>query len=369
MNVSSCESLGFDAAALAARIRLLGFNEQNLRHDGEALQRLVIRPNTESLLQNFYASLLAIDGFSDKVAKYSSSSRIINTQRRYLLSLGVNFDSEEYFRERLAIGSAHHRIGIPQSQYLSACQRLQSLLIQHIPQEIWRDRAACEAMIQFVLKITALDMSLVIESYCASRTFGLERLLIDERGERERLHHLAVTDWLTDLHNHSYSRHILADVLEQSRMDGLPLSVIMADLDNFKQVNDSYGHLVGDEVLHIAAARMASAARSHDEIGRYGGEEFLFILKNTDITEGAEVAERVRLRVNSDAISARHAELQLTISLGIAQARESDNVDSLIDRADAALYAAKLAGRDRVCAEVPTRSNGEAARTASATTD
>ena len=348
MNDASCQRLGFDAAALAMRIRLLGFSEQNLKHGGEALQRLVIRPNAKSILQDFYTSLLAIDGFSDKVAEYSSSSRIIDTQRRYLLSLGVNFASEEYFRDRLAIGSVHHRLGIPQSQYLSACQRLQTLLIQHIPQEMWRDRAVGEAMIQFILKITALDMSLIIESYCESRTFGLERTLIDERGERERLHHLAVTDWLTDLHNHSYSRHILADVLQQSKRKGWPMSVIMADLDHFKRINDSYGHLVGDEVLRIAAARMVSAARSNDEIGRYGGEEFLFILTNTDISEGKEVAERVRARVSSDAISARHAELQLTVSLGIAQAHDDDDVDSLIDRADAALYSAKLAGRNCV---------------------
>jgi diguanylate cyclase (GGDEF)-like protein len=353
VNVTSCERLGFDAAALAARISLLGFSEQNLRRDGEALQTLVIRPHAESILQKFYASLFAIDGFSDKVAKHSSPGKIIATQRRYLLSLGVNFDNEEYFRDRLAIGSVHHRLGIPQSQYLSACQRLQTLLIQHIPQEIWRARAAGEAMIQFILKITALDMSLVIESYCESRTFGLEMSLIDERGERERLHHLAVTDWLTDLHNHSYSRHILADVLQQSRIEGAPLSVIMADLDHFKRINDSFGHLVGDEVLRIAAARMVSAARSGDEIGRYGGEEFLFILTNTDLTEGEEVAERVRSRVNSDSISARHAELQLTISLGIAQAHDDDDVDSLIDRADAALYSAKLAGRDCVRSASP----------------
>jgi diguanylate cyclase (GGDEF)-like protein len=367
MSLESCQNLGFDAAAIAARLDMLGFSEQNLTLDGEALQDLVIRPNAESILEGFYASLTRIDGFNDIVARHSSLGRIIDTQRRYLLSLGVDFDTTAYFENRLAIGSVHHRIGVSQSQYQCANQRLQFLLTQNIPQKMWQDRSAAEAMIQFILKITALDMSLVIESYCASRTSGLEKSLINERGETERLHHLAITDWLTDLHNHSNSRQLLLEALRRSRSDGSPLSVIMADLDHFKKINDSHGHLVGDEVLRIAAGRMVSAARSGDEIGRYGGEEFLFILRHTGIDDALDVAERVRLRVNSDAFNARSAELRLSVSLGIAEACDGDDVDTLIDRADAALYSAKLAGRDRVCAEAPATS--AAAGTASASPD
>ena len=333
---------------MAARIRLFGFSERNLRHDGKTLQAQVIKPNAEAILQSFYSSLAAIDGFSEKVARHSSPRRIIGTQRRYLFSLGVNFDCEQYFRDRLAIGTVHHRIGVPQSQYLSACQRLQGLLIQHIPARIWHDSTARESMIQFILRITALDMSLVIESYCASRTFGLEKSLVDERGERKRLHRLAVTDWLTDLHNHSNSRHILGDALQRCRAEGSPLSVIMADLDHFKKINDSYGHLVGDEVLRIAAARMVSAARAGDEIGRYGGEEFLFVLRRTDLAEGENVAERVRRSICQNAINARGIVLQASLSLGVTEARSDDHVETLIERADAALYAAKLSGRNRV---------------------
>jgi diguanylate cyclase (GGDEF)-like protein len=131
----------------------------------------------------------------------------------------------------------------------------------------------------------------------------------------------------------------------------------MADLDYFKEINDSHGHLVGDQVLRIAAARMMSGARASDEIGRYGGEEFLFILQNTDIAEGKDVAERVRARINNDTIHASDADISVSLSLGIAQARDSDVVDTLIDRADEALYAAKQAGRDCVRVETP----GEAA--------
>jgi two-component system cell cycle response regulator len=99
---------------------------------------------------------------------------------------------------------------------------------------------------------------------------------------------------------------------------------------------------------------MVSGARTGDEIGRYGGEEFLFVLQDTDIDAAAIVAERVRSRINSDAIQHREATINVSLSLGIAQARSNDTADTLIERADATLYAAKLAGRDCVMLERPS---------------
>jgi diguanylate cyclase (GGDEF)-like protein len=122
----------------------------------------------------------------------------------------------------------------------------------------------------------------------------------------------------------------------------------MADLDHFKAINDAHGHLVGDDVLRIAAARMMSGARDGDEIARYGGEEFLFILPDTDIKAGRDVAERVRLRIKSDAIQSGNEQIRVSLSLGVAESRDFDTVDTLIARADAALYEAKRAGRDCV---------------------
>ena len=122
----------------------------------------------------------------------------------------------------------------------------------------------------------------------------------------------------------------------------------MADLDHFKKINDVHGHLVGDRVLKIAATRMVSGARDDDEICRYGGEEFLFVLEDTELAEAKDVAERVRTRIGDDAVHGRNAKIHISLSLGVAEARENDSVDALIDRADAALYAAKLAGRNCV---------------------
>jgi diguanylate cyclase (GGDEF)-like protein len=347
-----CESRGFDAAAIAQHLNMVGLDGSECRAQGEALQDLVIRPNADAIVDNFYESLARNAEFNSIVGERFAAEKLKDTQKQYLLSLGVDFHTSRYFEERLRIGSVHQKIGVPQSLYQCSFQRLQYLLIRNMPRQIRLDDAAFSEMIQFILKISALDMSLAVESYYAARVFGLERSLQSMRGESERLHHLAVTDWLTDLHNHSFSRQFLDDALDRAKMENAPLCVIMADLDRFKEINDSHGHLVGDHVLRIVAARMISGARDGDEIARYGGEEFLFVLENTDIIEGAEVAERVRVRINSDAINSRNEHIQVSLSLGIAQAREADTVDTLIARADAALYAAKLSGRD--CVRIET---------------
>ena len=343
-----CERRGFDAVAISGRLGLVGLANPELRAQGIALQNLVIRPSIDSIASSFCDSLERIEEFTNIVGEHSDLNRLRDTQKRYILSLAVNFHEFQYFEERLRIGSVHQRLGVPQCLYQCSIQMLQRVLIQHIPKQVRRDQSAFEEIIQFILKITALDMSLAVESYCETRMFALEESLRSVRGEKELLRKLAITDWLTDLHNHSYSRQFLAAALDRARLHASPLCLVMADLDHFKEINDAHGHLAGDQVLRVAAARMVAGARDGDEIGRYGGEEFMFVLQNTDLAEGRDVAERIRLRIKSDAVRGRNAEINLSLSLGIAQARAGDDIDMLIDRADAALYSAKLAGRDCV---------------------
>ena len=348
-----CDSIGLDAAAIAGRLDILDLADANSRREGRALQSRVIRPNADDILERFYDSLVGIDAFNDIIGRHSDPERLRTTQKRYLFTMGLDFDQPQYFEERLRVGSVHQRIGVPQYLYQYSFQALQSLLIQYIPSQLRVNGSAFQQMIQFILKITALDMSLAVESYCAGRLGRLEQCLQFERGENERLHRLATRDSLTKLHNHAQSRRLLAAALAQTAKEGSPLCVIMADLDHFKAVNDLHGHLTGDQVLQIVAARLIACARSDDEVCRYGGEEFLFILRNTDAAEGSVVAERIRHRIGSDAIRARGAIVDVTLSLGIARARAADDVDQAINRADEALYRAKLAGRDCVRVAAP----------------
>ncbi|MDH3578792.1 MAG: diguanylate cyclase [Gammaproteobacteria bacterium] len=341
-------SCGFDENTIVDRLRLIELDQEGMEASGRQLHDHVVVPNIDAIVDRFYESLLQIDEFNRIVDGSSTAARLRQSQEHYLLGLGIDFHKRAYFEERLRIGAVHQRVGVPQSLYQSTFQGLQSLLIEYIPPAIRDDAPAFSEMIRFILKITALDMSLAVESYCSGRVSDLTKSLEDERDETVRLRQLAVTDWLTKLRNHSYSKRCLGAALERTKIDKSLLCVIMADLDNFKEINDAHGHLVGDEILQIAARRMLSSARAHDEICRYGGEEFLFILNDTSITDGEEVAERMRTRINSDAMNSRDTQLMVTMSLGVAQARDGDTVDTLIERADQALYAAKRAGRDCV---------------------
>ena len=346
-----CERFGFDANAIARRVHLVGLAGSDNLDLGLKLQRLVIAPNGRVIVEGILESLKNIDQFEQIAVESLDTDRLRVFQNRYISGLGVNFASPTYFEERLRIGYVHNRIGVPQSLYQASFRTLEYLLIHHIPSSVREDPAAFDELLMFILKIMSLDVSLAVESYCMTAMCGLQDSLQDERGKTQRLRQLAITDWLTDLHNHAYSRQLLKQELESTQQNDTPLCVIMADLDQFKKINDEHGHLVGDHVLRIVAARMVSGARSGDEIGRYGGEEFLFVLQNTDIESAADVAERVRSRINSDAIQHHKVTINVSLSLGIAQARGDDTVDALIERADAALYAAKLGGRDCVMLE------------------
>ena len=156
---------------------------------------------------------------------------------------------------------------------------------------------------------------------------------------------LAVTDGLTGLHNR---RHLMT-VLDRlgAGPGGRPVSLLAVDLDHFKTVNDTYGHLAGDAVLRAAAARITAAARSTDVVARYGGEEFVLLLADTSATEAAQLAERVRRSLRDTPVAAGLARIAVTASVGAATSPDG-TVAHLLEAADRALYRAKDEGRDRV---------------------
>ena len=177
----------------------------------------------------------------------------------------------------------------------------------------------------------------------------LKRAQVDlERLNRE-LQERSIRDGLTKLFNH---RHIF-ERLEEEIGRGVryqePLSVIMGDIDHFKDVNDTYGHGVGDKVLESVAGLLKKALRKTDILGRYGGEEFLAVLPRTPLEKAGAVAERIRRAVEGESKEA--SGVSVTISLGVALYAHGDTAASLIDKGDDCLYRAKREGRNRVVVE------------------
>jgi diguanylate cyclase (GGDEF)-like protein len=136
----------------------------------------------------------------------------------------------------------------------------------------------------------------------------------------------------------------------------------MADIDHFKQVNDTWGHSAGDEALREVAGRFQSGIRRVDLVGRYGGEEFVFLLPETDLDAAMAVAERIRVSVAEPAVTLSTGEaLRLTVSLGVAALREGiASLQQLLDVADGALFVSKHSGRDRVTAAEGVESGEDA---------
>ncbi|TCL65273.1 PAS domain S-box-containing protein/diguanylate cyclase (GGDEF)-like protein [Hydrogenispora ethanolica] len=169
---------------------------------------------------------------------------------------------------------------------------------------------------------------------------------------RARAERLACTDCLTGLLNQRALMSRLNAELNRARREHLPLSIILIDLDYFKQINDTYGHLAGDLALKTFAACLAANCRPDDFVGRYGGEEFIVCLPETAATEAVGVAERLRSAMSGLAITLPDAALpiEVTASFGVATLRAGSGItlERLFHRADQAMYQAKRAGRNRV---------------------
>ena len=164
----------------------------------------------------------------------------------------------------------------------------------------------------------------------------------------------AVIDQLTGLHNRRYMETHLLALTSQSVARGKDLSVLMLDIDYFKTINDTYGHDAGDDVLREFARRMKKAVRGIDLVCRLGGEEFVVVMPEADISVAYTVAERIREKVASVPFPIRDGteHVQATISIGVAMLRQvNDTAEQLIKRADEALYSAKRNGRNRVVAD------------------
>jgi len=164
----------------------------------------------------------------------------------------------------------------------------------------------------------------------------------------EQLVSQATHDSLTGLQNRSAILEFLQKELIRSVRGKIPLTVIMADLDHFKQINDTHGHLAGDAVLREAARRLSSSVRAYDAVGRYGGEEFLVVAPECDAVGGAELAERLRTSICAEPIDASGDPIFVTMSFGVAATCVIKQVNQILRAADEALYAAKDAGRNRV---------------------
>ena len=165
----------------------------------------------------------------------------------------------------------------------------------------------------------------------------------------------SLTDPLTGLGNRKYFDRSIETAVQNALANGEPLSLLMFDIDHFKSFNDFYGHLTGDQVLRLVGMSLKQTIKGQDITARYGGEEFAVVLPNTALRQALTVADHIRRAVMAKELKKKSTgEIlgRVTISVGVSMLKPGDDTDSLIERADACLYAAKRNGRNRVICEV-----------------
>jgi len=181
----------------------------------------------------------------------------------------------------------------------------------------------------------------------AKRIIDLQNQLLDAQ---ERLHIQATHDALTGIWNRRAIFEALERELDRAERQEIPLAVALIDLDHFKRVNDTHGHLVGDEVLRETAQRIRGAVRSYDAVGRYGGEEFLVVAPECDAQRARDLSERIRQLLLEEPIQTSGPAVPVTLSLGVVHLEKGRRVEvkKVLSAADQALYQAKSGGRNQV---------------------
>lgn len=182
---------------------------------------------------------------------------------------------------------------------------------------------------------------------------GLLDKLLQLRRDRDHASRQAVIDPVTKALNRQGVEERLYREVEQARAQSTPLSIAFVDLDRFKEINDRHGHSVGDQCLRIVSWRLRNQLRRNEAMGRYGGDEFLVVLPGRSRHEAMAIAERMRISVNCRPLSTTEFDIASSLSIGVAELDPGESMASLFERADAALYASKSAGRDRASAAQP----------------
>ncbi len=166
----------------------------------------------------------------------------------------------------------------------------------------------------------------------------------------QTLEHAALTDALTGMQNRRYFDDALKEYLDEFRRIDRPIGLMILDLDHFKQINDTHGHDVGDEVLRAVATCLKDMTRYHDVVARLGGEEFAIVAPNVDNDTLVRLAERIRKAIAGMAVVCGNVRLRVTTSVGLAVWDRKEPAEEFFRRADKQLYEAKRAGRNQVCA-------------------
>ena len=256
-------------------------------------------------------------------------------------------DSRTESRDRMA--ALYARAGLDLAPHFEVSSRLFALIAERAAQRFGRQPQRLTGALIEIQRRLWEDTRSITGAFVHSRERHLGHLVKQFSLAESALVRLAHDDALTGVRNRAYLLETLSTELERAHRYHEPFSVLFADLDHFKEVNDTLGHEAGDELLRKIAVLLERAVRPHDVVGRYGGDEFVIGLVRANAATARRIAERLRTSVEAAHWPSPDASAIVTLSIGVVTTRdERVGVPELIRRADAAMYVAKAAGRNRV---------------------
>jgi len=348
LNNPLCQQFGFDHKKRAERLLLMGLSDAD-KPISTRLINEILKPNYIQILTSFYDFIMSFASMRRFIKNKTVLEQLKTSQAAYLLSLGQNIESADYFEERLLIGIAHERIGMPLHIYVASYRKLLQLLIQQISSHLRHEPELAHMFLQTTTKLLMLDISLAIDTYSFAHHKVLNESIGELVDERDTLTMQLMYDNLTGI----FTRQFILGVLEKNlaqlkRNPDKSVVIAMLDLDNFKLINDTYGHVAGDRILKIFAKTLQSSLRDQDFFGRYGGEEFLLLLPDTQLDQAMQLAERLRGITENKLMPIENKKISITTSIGLTMANSGETTEQVIQRADRALYIAKDSGRNKV---------------------
>jgi len=326
------------------RMELLNLSKEELNILSS--HKIIIEDNIDVIVDEFYEKQTEIDEISLLIGDADTLRRLRSAQRKYVMDLfSGNYDSE-YVNNRLRIGMVHKRIGVEPKLYLSAVRTLKDVVTKTLKRIITKNEIL-EQTLNALDKLLYFDTTLVFDTYidclvgeienAKNRTEVYAKSLEEKVAERtQQLEEQAQRDPLTNLYNQRAMQDLLRRDLAVSKRRQVKLSLVYFDVDKFKDINDTLGHIKGDEVLKSIGQAVLNNIRDTDVPCRYGGDEFCIILPECGTDEAEVICEKI-IKEFVD----RYPEYSLSIGIADTGLDEYIDGDELIKRADKNMYLAK----------------------------
>mgnify|MGYP000321340811 CR=1 FL=1 len=346
------EQMQISDIEIANRKLLLGLDDDALFLLSN--HKLLIEDNIDMIVDEFYERQTEIDEISLLIGDSQTLMRLRNAQRKYVVDLFSGTYDSEYVNNRLRIGMVHKRIGVEPKLYLSAVKTLRDLVVKVLRKNLEHDELL-DMTLDALDNLLYFDTTLVFDTYIDSlvgeiesakrKTEAYAKSLEEKVAERtQQLEEQAKLDPLTGIYNQRAMQDVLRRELSVAKRRSSKLAFIYFDIDNFKEINDTQGHIKGNDVLKFIGKTLLANIREGDVPCRYGGDEFCIILLDCEIDNAKDISQKIITE-----FSQRYPDYSLSIGISESDPGESMEVDDLIRNADKKMYLAKKTKGSYVC--------------------